>query len=118
MTKTALEYGYWRFASDGEGQEDALAFSNGFTNPEQVLSAVGRGDNGPWETIELTWYPGSLDTWQYRRQGTASQHIAEIAEERRLLGLPHTLAGDLAVSSLHSSATASHRRRRLGVFSF
>ncbi|KAJ4302850.1 hypothetical protein N0V90_001741 [Kalmusia sp. IMI 367209] len=96
VNDTANQYGYWRFSSERQGEDDARAYAAGFRNPEQLLIAVSRGDIGPWDNIKMTWYPGEKDSCRFRRQGTAIQHMTKVAEERRMLGLPHMLAGDLA----------------------
>ena len=95
----AKQYGYWRFASDS--RNDVQAYIAGFQNPEQLFSTYNNGVRGTWHVeIKLTWYAGETDPYQKRRTGTTGQHMANIAEERKLLGLPPFLATQVPVRDI------------------
>ncbi|KAF2115081.1 hypothetical protein BDV96DRAFT_646930 [Lophiotrema nucula] len=78
--------GYWRFQTECQGLDDAQAFSSGFRNPEAILISELRGGASP-ENVEIRWVPGGEDSYQMPRRGTAKQHIRNIVEERRIMGI-------------------------------
>lgn len=94
----AKQYGHWRFASDKHSRNDLLAYKSGFQSPEQLFQAYNSGGRRLWHvTIKLTWCAGAKDLDQTYRTGTAGQHMANITEERDLLGLPPLLANEIPV---------------------
>ncbi|KAJ4353975.1 uncharacterized protein N0V89_005707 [Didymosphaeria variabile] len=94
----AKQYGYWRFADDIENRHAIRAHNYGFRKPELLFSAYNQNARGLWHVeIKLTWYPGEKDPYQVRRTGTTGQHMANIAEERTLVGLPPLLAHEIPV---------------------
>ncbi|KAK7190221.1 hypothetical protein DPSP01_006753 [Paraphaeosphaeria sporulosa] len=101
----AKQHGHWRFGFQANIlHHETRAFRVGLRNPEQLLIAYNHGARWPWhEEIILTWIPGSTDPYQVARMGTVRQHMATIAEERAVLGLPPLLAHDIPkyLISLH-----------------
>ncbi|KAF2446270.1 hypothetical protein P171DRAFT_483628 [Karstenula rhodostoma CBS 690.94] len=111
----AKHYGYWQFGGQGNIQHnEAIAFSLGFHAPEQLLSAYNHGTRNHWhEEIILTWIAGNTDPYQVTRVGTAGQHMATIAEERKVLGFPPLLAHEIPFYPISfEPALHAHRQGR------
>ena len=98
VSSYARGYGHWRFGSDNS-VEEIRAQADGFENPEERLFAYNHGAHGRWTDIKLTWFPGEMETLRVRRTGTAARHMADIAEERAILGLPPLQADEVPVST-------------------
>jgi hypothetical protein len=99
--------GYWCFHSDRDG---LVAYRLGYENPEAILIAEDRGD-GPAEEIGLQWMPGTPDTYQNPRRGTAKQHLEIIAEERTILGVPASFRDRIPTYTVDSVGKLDAYRR-------
>ncbi|KAL5408270.1 hypothetical protein PMIN03_006633 [Paraphaeosphaeria minitans] len=114
----AKQYGHWRFGGqENLSQQETRAFCIGFQSPEHLLIAYNHGAHGPWHReIILKWIPGNTDIYQVVRSGTAGQHMATIAQERTLLGLPPLLAHEIPgyPISLHPALQLCREGRYFG----
>jgi hypothetical protein len=99
--------GYWCFHSNADG---LAAYRLGYESPEAILIAEDRSD-GPTEEIKLRWMPGTPDTYQNPRRGTAKQHLEVIAEERTILGLPASFRDGIPTYTVDSVGKLDSYRR-------
>jgi hypothetical protein len=99
--------GYWCFQSNADG---LAAYSLGYQNPESILIAEDRGD-GPIKEINLRWMPGTADTYQNPRRGTAKQHLEAIAKERTILGLHASFRDEIPIYAVDSVGKLDQYRR-------
>ncbi|KAF2273797.1 uncharacterized protein EI97DRAFT_144058 [Westerdykella ornata] len=100
--------GYWIFSPGNE----ELAYQRGFRAPELLLLAELRepGKGAP-DDIKLRWIPGAKDMFFPERHVSAKQHIAAIALERRLFGLPSLDTSTVPVYPCDFYGKLLHHRR-------
>jgi hypothetical protein len=104
--------GYWMFhAADDERR----AYELGLNNPEAVLIAQDVGD-GTYDNIKLRWVPGQLDAMNKTSVGSATAHLENIYNERRLLGKTLSFRGQVPLYPInYDRRLAKYRTARYGV---
>lgn len=94
-----MKIGHWKFSTD---VDEKNAYVRGLHMPETILQAVDRGGGG-LDNINLRWIPGTDDKYMTSPiTGSAAQHLQEIYNARRFLGLPLSMRNELPLYPIDS----------------
>jgi hypothetical protein len=105
-----MQTGHWKFST---AVDEKRAYVYGLLAPEQILQAVDRGE-GALDGINLRWLPGEDDkSMTSPITGSAEQHLMEIYNARRWLGLSLSMRNQVPLYPIDSRLTGYWDEKRM-----
>lgn len=105
------QHGVWSFDSNNLSGARFRLYTETYGTPEVLFQVYNSGARDEIVlNARLKWFPGPQEEFKVSRIGTLAQHMAAMAEEMAILGLPPLQAHEIPVSVMNSIVFTQHNQ--------